>query len=686
MQSISQSRRWLVALMGPVLCAAVLVAPITVHAATTIYVPANYPTIQAAIGAAANGDTVVVSPGTYNELINFNGKAITVQSAKGPGPTIIDGGSRGVVVTFSTSEGRGSVLQGFTIQHGAGQYFGGGIYIAAASPTITGNVITNNAAATGGGGIYGSSASPLIQGNTITNNSQIAGWSGGGGGGIALGSWNSPLSAQISGNTISGNSFSSGGGLQLNAVGTPTIQNNIIQNNVALSQGGGLYVINQSDANIVQNLVTGNRATDGAGMYVLTPSGTRGPWLTNNTLASNSATGSASGIYASGFFSQSKYFNNVVVGASGQTALVCDLTYSTVQPVFDHNDLFSPAATPVTGCIGVVGANGNISVDPLFVSASDFRLQSGSPSINTGNNAAPNLPTTDLAGNPRISGGVVDQGAYEFQTATAPGPVQNLTGQWVSATSATISWTAPASNGGTAITSYSATQSPGGVTQTVGAATTSATFTGLNNSTAYTLTVVATNAVGNGPSSSVTLNTVPGPVQNLTGRWVTTTSASVSWTAPASNGGTAITSYAVTQSPGGISQTVGSTTTSATFTGLNNSMAYTFTVVATNAVGNGPSTSVTLNTVPGAVRNLNAQWLNGNSAGVSWVAPASNGGSPITSYTVTQSGGVSQTVGPTVTSVTFTNLDNGSNYTFTVVANNSVGSGPPSSVTLHGQD
>ena len=65
------------------MCAAVVAVPITVHAATTINVPANYPTIQEAIGAAVNSDTIVVAPGTYNELINFNGKAITVQSAQG---------------------------------------------------------------------------------------------------------------------------------------------------------------------------------------------------------------------------------------------------------------------------------------------------------------------------------------------------------------------------------------------------------------------------------------------------------------------------------------------------------------------------------------------------------------------------------------------------------------------------
>ena len=60
------------------------------------------------------------------------------------------------------------------------------------------------------------------------------------------------------------------------------------------------------------------------------------------------------------------------------------------------------------------GLNGNISSDPLFLSAAinDFHLYLSSPAIDAGDNSAPNLPATDFDGNPRIAG-TIDLGVYE---------------------------------------------------------------------------------------------------------------------------------------------------------------------------------------------------------------------------------------------------------------------------------
>jgi hypothetical protein len=123
-------------------------------------------------------------------------------------------------------------------------------------------------------------------------------------------------------------------------------------------------------------------------------------------------------------------------------------------------------------------------------------------------------------------------------------------------------------------------------------------------------------------------------------------------------------------------------------TGLTNGTSYTFTVTATNANGTGPasapSNAVTPSapTVPGAPTGVTA--TAGNTAAVvSWIAPG-NGGSAITSYTVTPFIGsaaqtpVTVTGSPPATSATVTGLTNGTSYTFTVTATNAVGTGPAS--------
>src|SRR5215813_10443901 len=107
--------------------------------AATIRVPANMPTIQAAIDAAASGDTVLVSPGTYVEQIDFRGKAITVASESGPATTTINANGAGSVVTFRSGESRSSLLTGFTVTGGSNLYGGAGVLVSGSSPTIRGN-------------------------------------------------------------------------------------------------------------------------------------------------------------------------------------------------------------------------------------------------------------------------------------------------------------------------------------------------------------------------------------------------------------------------------------------------------------------------------------------------------------------------------------------------------------------
>jgi parallel beta-helix repeat protein len=433
--------------------------------AAVIRVPADQPTIQAAIAAAVNGDIVQVAPGTYIENINFLGKAIQVSSDLGPQVSVIDGNQAGPVVTFNTGEGPQSALNGFTLKNGkAGAspaLRGGGIRIENSSPTITGNFVMNNTAGDGGGGISSSFGSPAIRGNTITNNGQIPGWSGGvGGGGVSI---VGASAAQLASNTISGNSWSaSGGGVTLFAAGAPTLQNNTIANNTAGSQGGGVWIVNHSDASIIQNLIVGNIAPVGGGVYWMVPSGNRGPLLINNTVAGNKSP-QGSGLFADGFDQQARLVNNIVVAAASQNAVVCG-TFDANPPFFEFNDVVAPSGSAYAGsCNSQTGLNGNIEANPLFrdQAAGDYHLLPGSSAIDSG--TSNQAPQADLDGVSRPIDGdadgvtAFDMGVYEAPaldnippatTATLV-PAANPTG-WHK-TSATVTLSATDNAGGSGV-------------------------------------------------------------------------------------------------------------------------------------------------------------------------------------------------------------------------------------------
>ena len=152
--------------------------------------------------------------------------------------------------------------------------------------------------------------------------------------------------------------------------------------------------------------------------------------------------------------------------------------------------------------------------------------------------------------------------------------------------------------------------------------------------------------------------------------------ATVSWQIPADFNTKFIDGYTATASPGGLTCTT-TTELSCAIDGLTNGVAYTFTVIATNLMGDSvaslPSESVTPSYVPAAPTNVTATRGN-KQLTVSWTAPTDTGGYPILSYTASISPG-SQTckVVPPVSSCLFTGLTNGTPYTFTVTAENLIG-------------
>lgn len=359
-------------------CAAIFVVLISGAAlASTINVPADQPTIQGGINAAVNGDTVLVAPGTYNELINFNGKAITVKSSGGAAVTVIDGGKAGTVVSFISGETNKSVLSGFTIQHGSYS----GVYMYFSSPVIRYNRIINNAASFGAGMyILGSSTAQVVR------------------------------------NVFTGNSGGAGGAIGLFSAGAVLIEDNRIFKNNGGGEGGAIWMVNEADEIIVQNLMYDDVASSGTEFYSLIPQSTTGYRLINNTIVSTNANADAA-VVADGFNTNAELINNVIIAPGTETALLCNPIYNDGPPIVQFNDAFSATGTSYGGsCTGFGGTNGNISANPNFVSQTNLQLQNNSPAINVGTNSAPDLPAKDFAAKTRIVGGTIDMGAFENQS------------------------------------------------------------------------------------------------------------------------------------------------------------------------------------------------------------------------------------------------------------------------------
>jgi len=247
--------------------------------ADELLVPADYPTIQAAIDAAVDGDTVIVADGTYtgesNRDIDFLGKAITVRSTDPNDPNIVaatiincDGTRtdphRGFY--FYSGEDTNSVLSGFTIANGHARC-GGGIYCVSSSPTITNCVFLDNKAEY----YEWFGPSPLLENSSpmVNNGTRVRimcppppPQRRGNGAGFCCVDSNSILRNC----TFSGNSAYEQGGGMYSSGGSPTLINCIFRGNSARGGGGGLY--NElGSPTLINCIFSGNSARSGGGMW-----------------------------------------------------------------------------------------------------------------------------------------------------------------------------------------------------------------------------------------------------------------------------------------------------------------------------------------------------------------------------------------------------------------------------------
>ncbi|CAB5036466.1 MAG: hypothetical protein F2911_08240 [Actinobacteria bacterium] len=206
--------------------------------------------------------------------------------------------------------------------------------------------------------------------------------------------------------------------------------------------------------------------------------------------------------------------------------------------------------------------------------------------------------------------------------------------------SAVVSWLAPTSTGGTAITGYTVTASPGGLTCAAVAPALRCTVTGLTSGALYTFTVRATNIVGTGSASVASASLRAGTVSSVplsVSASPRNVSAVVTWAAPTSNGGTTITGYTVTATPGGRTCTALGTARTCTVTGLVNKTSYRFSVKATNTNGASAASALSGLVVAGtttAPRSVVAAFPSAGTASITWVAPLYLGSGAITAYQV----------------------------------------------------
>ncbi|MGD0350729.1 MAG: thrombospondin type 3 repeat-containing protein [Verrucomicrobiota bacterium] len=334
--------------------------------------------IQDAVGAAAADDQIMVTNGTYSPVTVT--QPVALQSVNGPAFTFINGGGVARCVNLAS----GASLSGFTLANGsASGSSGGGVNCASVSVTVSNCVLKSNSADSGGGAYSGTLVNCILNGNTaafygggacsILNNCVLSNNSCGNVGGGAFG-------ATLNNCTLVSNSvavlYGLGGGTY-----SSTLNGCKLVGNFANGRGGGAYFGTLNNCLVIGNTVT----YDGGGAAFAT--------LNNCTVISNSAN-ACGGAYLCTLRNCIVYYNNAQSGVANAVGCAYCCTTPTEWPNIR-----------------------NFTNAPLFVdlAGGNLHLQSNSPCINSGKNTyATN--STDFDGNPRIVGGTVDVGAYEYQT------------------------------------------------------------------------------------------------------------------------------------------------------------------------------------------------------------------------------------------------------------------------------
>jgi hypothetical protein len=373
--------------------------------------------IQDAVDVAAPSANIFVTNGVYAP-VTVN-KPVTLQSVNGPNVTIIDGGGMAQCAYLTSN----AVMVGFTLTHGVAEN-GGGVYCESTDAVLTQCVLDGNAALdSSGGGAYGGT----LNNCTLSSNS---GFNGGG-----------AYFCTLNNCTLTGNSANFGGGAYGGTLNNCTLTGNWTDGRGVFNGGGACGCI-LNNCTLTGNSAYGGFDNSGGEVYGGLGGGVADCTLSNCVLSGNSADYGGGG-------AEDSTLNNCVVsgntndGADGGTLNNCTITgnsgWGAVSAtlnnciVYFNSDTdggnYDPSCTLNYCCTTPIPTDGvgNITNAPLLVNyaGGNLDLQSNSPCINSGNNAYV-VGSTDLDGNPRIVGGTVDIGAYEYQT-----PVSMISYAWL---------------------------------------------------------------------------------------------------------------------------------------------------------------------------------------------------------------------------------------------------------------